>query len=125
MNMSTRCYIAIKNNDNSMDAIYCHYDGYPRGVGNTLNTHYTNEDKIRELISLGDISSLGEDIESTVAYHRDYGEDLVNHHFDSEEDFREWLHDSWAEYVYKWEKNKSDDPYYSWNIIDLYKEMLE
>ena len=34
--MSTRSYIGKKHNDDTFTAIYCHFDGYPEGVGQTL-----------------------------------------------------------------------------------------
>lgn len=57
--MSTRSYIGKWDGD-SIKAIYCHFDGYPNGVGRMLKEHYNSDDKIDELISLGGISSLGE-----------------------------------------------------------------
>lgn len=57
--MSTRCLIAIKRENGTYKSIYCHNDGYPEGVGATLNKFYTNENKINRLMDLGDISSLG------------------------------------------------------------------
>ena len=73
--MATRSRIAIENQDGTVQSIYCHFDGYIDGVGTTLFTHYDRE-KLKSLIELGDISSLGESTENTVAYARDRGEDL-------------------------------------------------
>ena len=61
--MSTRCRIAIKNQDGSYDSIYCHNDGYPEGVGLTLANYYKDEKKVRDLLALGDISSLGQTLD--------------------------------------------------------------
>jgi len=55
--MSTRSRIGILNDDGSVYSIYCHYDGYTCGVGKCLAAHYTDPEKVRELIELGDISS--------------------------------------------------------------------
>ena len=91
--MSTRSYIILKEKDGSCSAIYCHWDGYPEGVGRVLSEHYTDEKKVRELISLGSLSSIGSVIgekselsriilfgtnapDQCYAYHRDRGEDL-------------------------------------------------
>jgi len=84
--MSTRCDIGIKTN-NTAEIIYCHFDGYLSGVGKTLLENYTDLDKIKELMSLGSISSLGKELNGsishshsnpdkdvTVAYMRDRGE---------------------------------------------------
>jgi len=82
--MSTRSRIAIKTRS-GYKSIYCHFDGYPSGVGRTLRDHYTNRGKVNRLIALGNISILGKEIGKkqdfdnptegwTVAYHRDRGE---------------------------------------------------
>jgi hypothetical protein len=74
--MATRSNIAIENQDGSVSAIYCHFDGYIDGVGKILQENYNTREKMEQLIALGDISLLGKTIEETVAYHRDRGEDL-------------------------------------------------
>lgn len=88
--MSTRSVIASTSNGITR-AIYCHYDGYPSHVGAILVNYYTDSATIDALMSLGDISSLGERVVPndgeahsfdnrahgvTTAYHRDRGEDL-------------------------------------------------
>lgn len=60
--MSTRSTIALLQEDGTFLAIYCHFDGYPAGVGQTLHDHYQDEAKIKELMALGDISILAEEI---------------------------------------------------------------
>lgn len=90
--MSTNCAIIKKYDDNTYKQIYCHYDGYPSGVGKTLEYYYQDEDKIDKLINLGDISSLDKEVDIpfgkehsynhpldgvTVAYGRDRGESKV------------------------------------------------
>lgn len=44
--MSTRSIIASITEDGKYKAIYCQYDGYPEGVGQTLLDHYNDQDKI-------------------------------------------------------------------------------
>ena len=100
--MSTRSHIGIWNEDGSLDVIYCHWDGYPSYNGALLLHHYQDPEKIRELIALGDISSLAESVKPVegehtfespqegvvVAYGRDRHEDGVDtKHFDTLEDF--------------------------------------
>lgn len=60
--MSTRSRIAIRQPDGSYRSIYCHFDGYPAGVGATLAAHYTDPAKVEQLMVLGDLSSLGPEI---------------------------------------------------------------
>ena len=88
--MSTRSYIGYVRDDGTVQAIYCHNSGYLEGVGKTLFECYTAEEKVFELLGLGDISSLKEGLSPrpgekhsfdapcpgiTIAYHRDRGED--------------------------------------------------
>lgn len=61
--MATRSRIGIVNEDGTVSSIYCHWDGYVRGVGSTLVNHYTDRDKVKRLIALGSISSLRERVE--------------------------------------------------------------
>lgn len=60
--MGTRSTIAIQNADGTVTGIYCHWDGYLSHNGYILKEFYTDEAKVRELIALGDLSSLGAEI---------------------------------------------------------------
>ena len=85
--MSTNAEIAVLNENGSVEAIYLHWDGYNHnGAGDMLREHYTELDKVKELIKLGDLSTLGPEIgekhdfdsrDASVctAYGRDRGED--------------------------------------------------
>lgn len=90
--MATRAAIIIevkasRHKNHSYEGVYLHFDGYPEGAGQMLVDHYNTDAKVKELISYGGISSLGEvigekqDFMSTVPgqckfYHRDRGERL-------------------------------------------------
>ena len=56
--MATRSNIALLV-DGAYLTIYCHWDGYPDGVGQTLHDHYKTFDQVQNLILLGNLSSLG------------------------------------------------------------------
>jgi len=87
--MATRSRIGKQLEDGSIKFIYCHWDGYPEHNGVILKEHYTTDAKVDELLALGDLSILGEeigeqqdfDILSThndkwcLAYGRDRGQD--------------------------------------------------
>jgi hypothetical protein len=60
--MGTRSTIAIENADGTVSGIYCHWDGYLSHNGRILQDHYADPAKVRELIALGNISSLKEEI---------------------------------------------------------------
>ena len=118
--MSTRSLIGIVEPDGSVRSIYCHFDGYVAYVGRMLNIHYNSEEMARQLIALGDLSSLRERIapnpgeahsfdnpldDVTIAYHRDRGEEFIPaRKYESKEAMAKkgWNH-CWAEYCYVWE----------------------
>ena len=87
-NMGTHAHIGYIEKG-KIHYIYCHYDGYKSWVGRILQESYTDPEKIKQLIALGDISSLGPNLapesgaehdilkpaqDTTFAYHRDRGE---------------------------------------------------
>ena len=58
--MGTRSNIGIVNEDASVTAIYCHWDGYPSHNGKTLLNRYNDISIVNQLMLLGDLSSLRE-----------------------------------------------------------------
>jgi hypothetical protein len=60
--MGTRSTIALEFADGTVEQVYCHWDGYLAHNGQILAKHYTDPFKLRDLIDLGDISSLGKEI---------------------------------------------------------------
>ena len=76
--MSTNSTITVRVSETQRLSIYCHWDGYPTGVGAILKEHYNNTDKLKELMALGDLSSLGETLEESVFYGRDRGETNIS-----------------------------------------------
>jgi hypothetical protein len=58
--MATRSTIALEFADGTVQQVYCHWDGYLENNGAILFKHYSNPFVLRELIDLGDVSSLGE-----------------------------------------------------------------
>ena len=60
--MATRSTIALEFADGTVGQIYCHWDGYLSNNGKILFESYQDPFKVRELIDLGDLSSLGPEI---------------------------------------------------------------
>lgn len=60
--MATRSLIGKLNSDNTVNYIYCHWDGYPSHNGAILQEHYNTLEKVDALLALGDLSSLGKEI---------------------------------------------------------------
>lgn len=102
--MSTRSLIAVKKEDKSYDAIYCHFDGYPEGVGAMLLENYNTKELVEKLISNGDMSSIGETTEKCVFYHRDRGEELNIRSYKTKTELKKAYKDSWCEYLYIFNK---------------------
>lgn len=87
--MATTSSIAYKDPETGeFYQIYCHWDGMIGHNGSILKTHYNSLDRVKELLSFGDLSSLGEHIYPSgnhsfdkpeknvcVFYGRDRGED--------------------------------------------------
>lgn len=109
--MATRSNIAIKNSDGTVESVYCHNDGYLENNGKILSEHWTDEAKLRALLSEGQLSSLGEVLGEPhgfgfgdrpdgvcTFYRRDRGESNVDSQkFQSS---AEWLRAAQQEYNY-------------------------
>lgn len=94
--MSTHSFIGYETDSGKVIGVYCHYDGDLEGVGETLKRHYTDLTQVKELVSLGSLSSLGPSLGEkhnfddksfyvkgwTTAYHRDRDEELVISEYD-------------------------------------------
>jgi len=114
--MSTRSRIGILHTDETIDSIYCHFDGYLENNGVILQNDYQDINKVKHLINLGDISVLGKNLypesagssnsgigvdkECVIAYHRDGKEDLHKYHSNSIKEFEKNCIDSDQEYAY-------------------------
>jgi len=66
--MGTRSTIALEYADGTVDQIYCHWDGYLEHNGQILQAHYSDPFKVRQMMDLGDMSSLGERIGTQHAF---------------------------------------------------------
>ena len=130
--MSTRCRIGIENKDGTITSIYCHHDGYPEVVGEILVNHYKTEEKIRKLLELGDMSSLGTEPvenlrgwempkagtadwlkaymeshpENQCVIYKTRGEDCPAKTHKDIEEYQRHSRDCWGEYAYLFKNNE-------------------
>lgn len=116
--MATRSNIGILNKDGTVLLSYSHWDGYPSEKGKMLLTHYTCQDKIVRLVSLGASSVLYRNIDPvgkhtydkpekdvTIFYTRDRGEPWFNcspRTFENAEEAR----NNMEEYMYLWDGDR-------------------
>ena len=66
--MGTRSTIALEFADGTVEQVYCHWDGYLAHNGQILFQYYSDPFKLRDLIDLGDMSSLGPNIGTQHAF---------------------------------------------------------
>lgn len=118
--MSTRSFIAKQIGDDEYLTIYCHSDGYLSYNGAMLIDHYNTEEKVDELLKLGDLSCLCQKLnpdptkphsfdygerqkDVTVAYGRDRGETNIEARTYSMAKLDD--PQNWTEYVYIFNKD--------------------
>jgi hypothetical protein len=120
--MATRSAIIVHDGTHrNYRGIYCHWDGYPEHNGVVLLQHYTDPDKVAELISLGSVSSLGpeigekhdfdsRDMNVCTFYGRDRGEEDVGAtEFETLEQAVDYYDRSGCEYIYVFHPNDYED----------------
>jgi hypothetical protein len=111
--MATRSRIGLMLEDGTIKHSYCHYDGYPAGVGETLVAFYNDVDKVKELLSFGDMSFLAQkvhpkgehtfnnpEIGVTVFYNRDRGESDVDSVVTSMDEYHSVKYSTCIDYLY-------------------------
>lgn len=137
--MSTRSRIGMIVAGEKVVSIYCHNDGYLSGVGLTLFNHYQNPLKSKEMLLLGDLSSIAPTIgtkhnfyeytdkNQCNFYGRDRGEkdvDAVLHK--STEDFATYANDIEFSYIWvsgAWHVSSKGEPFRLLNN-KLYNDIL-
>ena len=72
--MGTRSTIALEFADGTVEQVYCHWDGYLEHNGKILAEHYSDPFVLRDLIDMGDMSSLGKVIGKQHPFGPNYNE---------------------------------------------------
>ena len=137
--MSTRSLICEKIDDDKYRAIYCHSDGYLTYNGAMLIDHYSDKNKLEELLNLGNISCLCEKLNPdpsrphsfdynqrqanvVVAYGRDRGETNQEAKICTLAELKDW---SWIEYIYIFnENNEWEYAIYPFDDFEKVKDSL-
>jgi len=125
--MSTRCQIAMVQEDNTILSIYAHYDGHIETTGVYLHEYYSTQEKAEALIGLGNLSYVSKEIgerqdfnafternwDWCLAYGRDRGQQ--NQQAKTVKNKEELIEKSklgWADYIYLYEDG-------CWSFLDL------
>ncbi len=101
--MATRSTIGMQV-EGGIRAVYCHWDGYPEGVGETLKSCYKDAFSVTNLLDRGDLSALDNTPETSTAY-ADRGEELKIHTFKTVDEWIDWANASGCEYSYLFEND--------------------
>ena len=118
--MSTRSFIAKQIGDDEYLTIYCHSYGYLSYNGAMLIDHYNSEEKVDELLKLGDLSCLCKKLnpdpskphsfdyderqeDVTIAYGRDRGDKNIEAQTLTMKQLDD--PDNWTDYVYVFNKD--------------------
>lgn len=70
--MATRSMVGIINENNTVNAIYCHLNGHLEYMTDMLSHYYETEEKATELVALGGISYLSKKLDPSTRYHSFY-----------------------------------------------------
>ncbi len=108
--MGTRSTIALEYADGTVEQVYCHWDGDLEHNGMILYKHYSDPFKLRDLMDLGDLSSLRPNIGTQHAFDRAPEDECTFYKRDRKEngvsavkfkDYEHFLIDGqWEEYDY-------------------------
>lgn len=141
--MGTPSTIGLRHINGIIDSIDCHWDGYLCHNGYILENFYETADKVNQLMKLGDLSSLGymgvypekitpemeaKSIQGDMklldyikSYARDFDDDKILRHFDSEEEFLKYPFDD----IYLFEESENKWYYIHDNRSIPLKDALE
>ena len=119
--MSTRSLSGIANKNDTIRYVYCHYDGYVvGGVGELLLYYFNTVEQVNDLLSGGDLRSIGSDGRASPFSERPLHQRLLGG--DSDEYFKTVPNDEYrvglsdSEYIYLFEPETK-----TW----IYKEYAE
>lgn len=111
--MATRCLIGkvldryeVGQPYSMVKYIYCHFDGYPEGVGECLKTNYTKPRKINALFSKYDLVSLGSKLKDknkcNTEIHTQFSEESEKYELVAELTYgsRIWAKENWSDIEY-------------------------
>lgn len=140
--MATHCCFGTVYPHGYMVVSYIHWDGYPDVVGRTLKEYYRTENRVRSLLDLGELSTLGVFLKGdlknwdmpntkgllkyTIAYKRDLGYPLVKARSfkgieDTDNTLKDYLFNKGADYLYLFDVEKQEWVFYKLHRYDYSK----
>lgn len=98
--MSTRSRVGIQHENGFIESIYVHYDGSPDSRLPLLKEYYNSPERVKELIGMGNASSIERNLEKSVFYVRDRGESMEHNEAIVHDDLNSFIQDDYEEYAY-------------------------
>jgi len=92
--------------NNQYIGIYCHWDGYPSGVGAALKNHFKDYDSVLNLILGGSCSAIDDSVRH---YANRVGEQwryLAPKQGSSQKDLISYFSNAWVEYAYLYDESR-------------------
>lgn len=107
--------------DGNYISVYCHFDGYIKGVGESLIKYYNNYDIILNMLLFGDFSYISENIQPYYAWKEEENWDFVQPKLSNEMNFSEEYNYLFNYETNKWYVSKNDTN----NFEDLSKILIQ
>ena len=129
--MSTRSRIGFKTEKGTIESVYCHCDGYPAYNGKLLLNYYNSLELAKQIVELGDISSLGKTLkqEDTCSYNRWRNENTIKRIDKNKAEYKKKYGTNGEEYIYLFENGKwyvyDDVTYTKFTLLETIEECKE
>ncbi len=107
--MAIKSLISKLEKDGKVKGIYCHYDGYLDGVGNTLKRYWCSEEKMDSLLKKGDIPYLATNLDELEPYEdTDYYNNIIEKYttFENLDSIISYFKNNGFDYLYVFEDGK-------------------
>jgi hypothetical protein len=130
--MATNSTISVKLQDGSISQVFCHWDGDLTTNGKILFERYDNQTIVEELISKGNLSSLGKTIDESEFRTRDMGDSwFLNkpNHFDSIESYKQFMISNGQQFNYlfdgdEWKVSERSSCFSYLSVALLFADLL-
>jgi len=116
--MATRSFIGIENEDDVIEAVYCHWDGYLEHNGVILFNHYNTRGKVSLLINQGGLSILGEKLK-LCKFYSEMGEQIETHKYTNRQSYVDDCLDG-VDFIYLFTK---ENKWIFWNKRGKYSDL--
>lgn len=94
--------------NNQYIGIYCHWDGYPEGVGADLKRHFKDYYSVLNLILGGSCSAIGSNVRHYANRQGEKWEDITPKQGKYQKDLVDLFNHSWCDYAYLFDEARGE-----------------